>query len=59
MSDESPRQSAAPQKRELEQAPQLVRKAATVLMVGALFPWLSSISTGGELPWGNWPARSS
>ena len=54
MSDESPRQSAAPQKRELEQAPQLVRKAATVLMVGALFPWLSSISTGGELPWGNW-----
>ena len=57
MSDESPRRSAAPaapQKRELEQAPQLVRKAATVLMVGAQFPWLSSISTGGELPWGNW-----
>ena len=57
MSDEPTRRPAAPaapRKRELEQAPQLVRKAAGVLMVGALFPWLSSISTGGELPWGHW-----
>lgn len=57
MSDETQsnrRASAAPQKRELEQAPQLVRKAATVLLIGALFPWLTAAATGGKMPWGHW-----
>lgn len=46
--------SAAPQKRELEEAPQLVRKAAVVLLIGALFPWLTAIATNGKMPWGHW-----
>ena len=45
---------AEPPKRELEQAPLLLRKASRILIVGALFPWMTSISTQGHMPWGYW-----
>lgn len=43
-----------PQRRELEEAPMLVRKAAVILTVGSLFPWLTGLSTQGEMPWKFW-----
>lgn len=59
-SNQSPSRRAAkgeaqgPQRRELEEAPKLVRKAATILTIGALFPWLTGLSTQGEMPWKFW-----
>lgn len=44
-------------KRELERAPQLLRKASKILLVGALFPWLVALkSEGGAVAWGPWAA---
>lgn len=48
------RPSGPPPKRDLEQAPLLLRKASTVLICGALIPWMTSISTLGKMPWGMW-----
>lgn len=42
------------ERRELEEAPQLVRKASVILLVGALFPWLTSLATQGHMPWKFW-----
>ena len=50
-------ESAEPEvaeRRELEEAPQLVRKASLILMVGALFPWLTALITKGHMPWKFW-----
>jgi len=47
-------EAQGPQRRELEEAPQLVRKAATILTIGALFPWLTALSTQGHMPWKFW-----
>ena len=43
-----------PPKRDLEQAPLLLRKASVVLMCGAALPWMSVIVTKGHMPWGVW-----
>ncbi|MEM8709391.1 MAG: hypothetical protein AAGG01_00450 [Planctomycetota bacterium] len=53
MSDET-QQEERPQRRELEQAPILLRKASLVLILGAILPWMTSISTMGNMPWGPW-----
>ena len=47
-------ESDAPVKRELEAAPLLLRKASLILLVGALFPWLTSMATNGAMPWAQW-----
>ncbi len=47
-------EAQGPQRRELEEAPKLVRKAATILTIGALFPWLTALSTQGHMPWKFW-----
>jgi hypothetical protein len=44
----------SPPKRELEQAPLLLRKSSVILMCGAAVPWITSISTQGNLPWPQW-----
>ncbi|QDV07019.1 hypothetical protein Poly30_25380 [Planctomycetes bacterium Poly30] len=55
MSDETRESSAGtPPKREMEQAPQLLRKASLVLIAGAILPWMTSISTQGHMPWTAW-----
>ena len=43
-----------PPKRELEQAPLLLRKSSVILMCGGALPWLTSISTQGNMPWPQW-----
>lgn len=43
-----------PPKRELEQAPLMLRKASVVLMCGAALPWMTSIETAGHMPWPSW-----
>jgi len=43
-----------PPKRELEQAPLLLRKASVILMCGAALPWMTSIMTEGHMPWLSW-----
>ena len=43
-----------PPKRELEQAPLLLRKASVVLMCGAALPWMTAIMTKGHMPWASW-----
>ncbi|MDG1491935.1 MAG: hypothetical protein P8R43_08585, partial [Planctomycetota bacterium] len=43
-----------PPKRELEQAPLLLRKASVVLMCGAALPWMTAIMTKGNMPWASW-----
>jgi len=43
-----------PPKRELEQAPLMLRKASVVLMCGAALPWMTSITTAGNMPWASW-----
>ncbi|MEM1449323.1 MAG: hypothetical protein AAF957_02940 [Planctomycetota bacterium] len=45
-----------PPKRELEQAPLLLRKASVILMAGAVLPWMTSISTKGNMPFAMWLA---
>ena len=40
--------------RELEAAPLLLRKASLILIVGAILPWMTSISTEGNMPWQAW-----
>ncbi|MEM9381717.1 MAG: hypothetical protein AAGB93_17310 [Planctomycetota bacterium] len=45
-----------PPKRELEQAPLLLRKASLILMAGAVLPWMTSISTKGNMPFAMWIA---
>ncbi|MEZ6017026.1 MAG: hypothetical protein R3F49_18055 [Planctomycetota bacterium] len=45
---------ATPPRRELEQAPLLLRNASKVLIAGALLPWITAIATQGHMPWGNW-----
>ena len=40
------------EKRELEQAPQLLRKAATIVGVGALFPFFSALDPDSAIAWG-------
>lgn len=42
------------QQRQLEGAPQLLRKASVILMVGGLLPWMTALSTGGYVPWKTW-----
>ncbi|MEL6714144.1 MAG: hypothetical protein AAFP86_10235 [Planctomycetota bacterium] len=44
----------APQKRELETAPLLLRKASLILLIGSLFPWLTGLNFGAEMPWAAW-----
>ena len=41
-------------KRELEAAPLLLRKASLILIFGAVLPWMTSISTLGNMPWQAW-----
>ncbi len=55
MSDET-RASAGgtPPRREMEQAPVLLRKASLILICGAILPWMTSISTQGHMPWAAW-----
>ncbi len=43
-----------PPKRDLEQAPLLLRKASVVLMCGAALPWMTAILTKGNMPWKAW-----
>jgi hypothetical protein len=40
--------------RELEAAPLLLRKASLILIGGAILPWMTSISTLGNMPWKAW-----
>lgn len=55
LSSSATRQSGgAPPKRELEQAPLLLRKASVVLMCGAALPWMTSLATEGHMPWSAW-----
>jgi hypothetical protein len=39
------------QKRELEEAPIMLRKASIILLAGTLLPWLVAVKTA-EIPWG-------
>lgn len=41
-------------KRELEKAPQLLRKASRILLAGSLLPWLVGFKTAGAMPWTPW-----
>ncbi|MFT5731524.1 MAG: hypothetical protein ACJAZN_000365 [Planctomycetota bacterium] len=54
MSDETSAASGTPPKRDMEQAPILLRKASLVLIAGAILPWMTSISTQGHMPWTAW-----
>jgi hypothetical protein len=49
-----PATSATPSRRELEQAPLLLRKASLVLIAGATLPWITAAATEGHMPWGHW-----
>lgn len=51
---DAPAQAATPPRRELEQAPLLLRKASKVLIAGAILPWITAVATQGHMPWGFW-----
>lgn len=40
------------EKRQLEQAPLLLRKAATIVGIGAAFPFFSALDENNAIPWG-------
>ncbi|MEM9798996.1 MAG: hypothetical protein AAGA20_01640 [Planctomycetota bacterium] len=45
-----------PPRRELEEAPRLLKNSSVVLIIGALFPWMTAIRTEGNMPWSMWIA---